>query len=1141
MTSGEDPAGDPATRPLALPRRRPLRRAENIYDLPSIPGYRLEGVLGTGATGTVYSAIQEAVDRPVAIKFLHPELCTNPRTIARLQREARVTARLGHPGIVTAIDMGETAGRWWYAMELVEGISLGERVAERGPLGEREAIRLFVPLVDALRHCHEMGVVHRDVKPANILVDESGRARLADLGLAWAEVDPRVTGEDGALGTPHYMSPEHAKDAASVDQRSDLWSLGATLFHALTGRPPFVGRSAAEVLAGVLHQRIPDPRSLAPHLSRGMALVLRKCLTREPGKRYPDALALLKDLERLRERRAPRVRAADLDPVASGQGRPWLAGLKAAALIAVGAGAVLAWRGWGTPASPAGAAEPWPPLEQLAADLAGAEVPLRELDERLTLMQRGGSEAALPADQRPRAGELRLLWGERLAAEVAAGLGALEARLGVALERADLRLATRVLEEEWPADLEARTGYRLPEQWPPSFTGAGAARARLDSQRERVRAAGAAWVESASRALERHRSEVRLPGALRLAEAGSYRSALASLGAPEVEWLGLAGVDRSAVPVELVDEALSSPALEAALASDREYLRSRWRSEDAELVARVLGEEQRALSELVGGRLGVLEAFERAWDELLAERGIRQEEVPEGEAWRSFAVHARVLERLRTEQADERVLRSRSLYEDDLARVEELARDRRYADAVLLWEAELAAPLLSSVHPEIEDRLHEARACASAVAAATALLERGGTRTLSLRGLEARGAVEPLGEQGGGAFLLRVGGEAQGFAVRRTADGVDLPLLPVQDLVTLVDEASGTPPGEPSWFVPVLLLLAEGEAQAARQRLAASPPEAAEAAHLVALRERVRLEAEVRSAALARERDRFLVRLQGLRQELLAGVPPAELGQRLEALARAFDGVLGDEQSAALEALRRELSPGPAPVAPAAGAQAFEAAVREQLPDGRLRLTLDPTLSSGAGWEPGLWRARPGGLTLAAPLPGRTAFEARAGAAVLDLGTLFDPAGGLRLRWVLERLEPFQEETLVALSAGDRHLVLRGQDADPEVRLLTGPLPQAWAGLDPGASTPRGRFDGLPRTQPLELEALLEPGTLAVEELRIDGRKVPLSGRRSSVEAPGTLELAIRSLGPMRVTRLVVEGVLALRTPAEGTSRAADR
>ena len=150
-----------------------------------IPGYRIEGVLGRGATGIVYSAVQLAVDRPVAIKVLHADLVGTGRAIRRLQREARTAARLAHPGIISAIDMGERDGRWWYAMELVEGISLAERLAERGPLTEREALRLFCPLCDALQHLYEGGVVHRDIKPANILINERGRARLVDLGLAF--------------------------------------------------------------------------------------------------------------------------------------------------------------------------------------------------------------------------------------------------------------------------------------------------------------------------------------------------------------------------------------------------------------------------------------------------------------------------------------------------------------------------------------------------------------------------------------------------------------------------------------------------------------------------------------------------------------------------------------------------------------------------------------------------------------------------------------------------------------------------------------------------------------------------------------------------------------------------------------------
>ncbi|MDA1263914.1 MAG: serine/threonine-protein kinase, partial [Planctomycetota bacterium] len=165
--------------------------------LPKIDGYLIEGVLGRGATGVVYSAVQLAVDRPVAIKVLHTQLMGSKSAVRRLQREARTAARLAHPGIISAIDMGEQDGLWWYAMELVEGISLGERVDERGPLSERDALRFFLPLVEALQHAFEAGVVHRDIKPSNILIDSHGKARLVDLGLAFAEDDPMVTKPGG--------------------------------------------------------------------------------------------------------------------------------------------------------------------------------------------------------------------------------------------------------------------------------------------------------------------------------------------------------------------------------------------------------------------------------------------------------------------------------------------------------------------------------------------------------------------------------------------------------------------------------------------------------------------------------------------------------------------------------------------------------------------------------------------------------------------------------------------------------------------------------------------------------------------------------------------------------------------------------
>jgi serine/threonine-protein kinase len=336
---------------------------------PEIPGYRLEAVLGRGATGTVYRAVQVAVERVVALKVLHPELAGS-KAVKRLQREARTTARLAHPGIVSAIDMGQVGGLWWYAMELVDGPSLSAVLREKGRLKEREALKLFIPLCEALGHAHEHGVVHRDIKPANILVDAHGRARLVDLGLAFTEDDPLLTRTGGTLGTPHYLSPEQARNPQAVDVRSDLWSLGASMYHALCGRPPFAGESVAEILSGVLYAHIAEPRDLEPSLSPGMSLVLRKCLTRNADKRYANPTELLRDLEALRERRAVTVSTRGLDPVAGARERrrrnAWIA---AAAVLVLALAGVAWWRPWAVPPPldgvPAASATPWAPLEEI--------------------------------------------------------------------------------------------------------------------------------------------------------------------------------------------------------------------------------------------------------------------------------------------------------------------------------------------------------------------------------------------------------------------------------------------------------------------------------------------------------------------------------------------------------------------------------------------------------------------------------------------------------------------------------------------------------------------------------------------------------------------------------------------------------
>lgn len=500
--------------------------------LPVIPGFRVESVIGRGSTGTVYRAWQLAVEREVALKVLHIELSGKPRVIQRLQREARTLARLAHPHIVGAIDMGNAGDRWWFAMELVDGPSLEERLRTDGRLTEREALRLLTPVGEALEHLWEHGVVHRDVKPGNILLDSSaggrGRnARLADLGLAFAEDDPNLTAAGGALGTPHYISPEQARDASGVDIRSDLWALGATWFHAVCGRPPFRGRGVAEVLSAVLHARIPDPRELNPELSRGMALVLRKLLAREPADRYQTPRELLYDLELLRERRAPRVRVTDLDPLERDRA-PWRSAWVAAAVFGV-LGAVGGWawanRPWLEQPVEEGSAEQrnevFGPLEQLRA---------RALDDRkrlgAALIDLDGMREEIPAGASSRFWSVRNDLLDALDDSLADELAAASEELSGLLRERRLDQAHRLLTERMPERVRASVGLgpsdlptRASEAYGLWFSPAERrVSAEIELAREALRSATLSWFESDFAA-----------GVRSDRDAGRYREALQSL------------------------------------------------------------------------------------------------------------------------------------------------------------------------------------------------------------------------------------------------------------------------------------------------------------------------------------------------------------------------------------------------------------------------------------------------------------------------------------------------------------------------------------------------------------------------------------------------------------------------------------
>ena len=254
--------------------------------------YSLERELGRGGMGIVYLAREVRLDRLVALKLFPPALAALPALRERFLREARMAARLSHPHVVQIYTVDEVDRYVFFAMAYVDGETLGARVRARGPLPPSEGARVLRELAWALGHAHEQGVIHRDVKPDNILLEAAtGRALVADFGIAGLKHDTTSQHPDAVAGTPEFMSPEQASGGAG-DARSDLYSLGVVGFYALSGQVPFSGTTSAEILAKHITQPPPPLSEQAPAVPRRVARIVDACLAKDPSER-PDSAAQL--------------------------------------------------------------------------------------------------------------------------------------------------------------------------------------------------------------------------------------------------------------------------------------------------------------------------------------------------------------------------------------------------------------------------------------------------------------------------------------------------------------------------------------------------------------------------------------------------------------------------------------------------------------------------------------------------------------------------------------------------------------------------------------------------------------------------------------------------------------------------------
>jgi len=272
-----------------------------------IPGYQIQGKLGAGAMAVVYKAKQLSLNRTVAIKLLPKRFSENPEYVERFYKEGQAAGKLNHNNIVQAFDVGEAGGYHYFVMEYVEGKTIYDDLSAGKVFDEDDALDIIIQVARALNHAHSCGLIHRDVKPKNIMINTAGVVKLADMGLARAttDIEAAQTEAGKAYGTPYYIAPEQIRGKIDIDGRADIYGLGATLYHMLTGRVPFMADDPSEVMRKHLREELIPPDHINTALSAGISEVIEVMMAKRKDDRYNNVEELLTDLEAVRNGQPP--------------------------------------------------------------------------------------------------------------------------------------------------------------------------------------------------------------------------------------------------------------------------------------------------------------------------------------------------------------------------------------------------------------------------------------------------------------------------------------------------------------------------------------------------------------------------------------------------------------------------------------------------------------------------------------------------------------------------------------------------------------------------------------------------------------------------------------------------------------------